>query len=89
MRRLSRAQVSTGDEGFTASSAQGSWMEDGSKGLDAAGNLACAAIDFATVHLCTHPCAVLLSECRQCFACVKHEHICVRLLLRFVTAGGC
>ena len=54
MRRLSRAQVSTGDEGFTASSAQGSWMEDGSKGLDGAGNLACAAIDFATVHLCAH-----------------------------------
>lgn len=46
--------MSTGDEGFTASSAQGSWMEDGSKGLDAAGNLACAAIDFATVHLCAH-----------------------------------
>ena len=53
MRRFSPTQVSTGDEGFTtSSSAQGSWMEDGSKGLDAAGNLACAAIDFATVHLC-------------------------------------
>lgn len=47
-------QVSIGDEGFTASSAQGSWMEDGSKGLDAAGNLACAAIDLATVHLCAY-----------------------------------
>ena len=32
MLRFMRAQVSTGDEGFTAISAQGSRMEDGSKG---------------------------------------------------------
>lgn len=30
-------------------------MDDGTKGLDFGGNLACAAVDFATVHLCRPP----------------------------------
>lgn len=48
-------QVATGEEGYRASGAEGAWMDDGTKGLDFGGNLACAAVDFATVHLCRPP----------------------------------
>lgn len=47
--------MATGEEGYRASGAEGAWMDDGTKGLDFGGNLACAAVDFATVHLCRPP----------------------------------
>ena len=47
-------QLSTGEEGWLANGAtSSSWMTDGTKGTDWAGNL--ELVDFATVHLCEHP----------------------------------
>ena len=48
------AQISTGEEGYTASGGNSSaWYDNGSKGMDFQGNL--ELVDFATVHLCEHP----------------------------------
>ena len=46
-------QLSTGEEGWLANGAASSWMTDGTKGTDWAGNL--ELVDFATVHLCERP----------------------------------
>ena len=61
--RVGMCQVATGEEGYRASGAEGAWMDDGTKGLDFGGNLACAAVDFATVHLCRPPWALLGPLC--------------------------
>ena len=48
------AQISTGEEGYTAGGGNNSaWYDNGSKGMDFKGNL--ELVDFATVHLCEHP----------------------------------
>ena len=45
------AQISTGEEGYTADGgANSAWYDNGSKGMDFRGNL--ELVDFATVHLC-------------------------------------
>ncbi len=48
-------QVATGEEGYSSGAGAGAWLDDGTKGLDFTGNLECAAVDFATVHLCEPP----------------------------------
>lgn len=44
-------QISSGEEGWRVDGgANSSWIDNGSKGVDFAGNL--ELVDFATVHLC-------------------------------------
>jgi len=48
--RSDAPQITTGEEGWRTDGNNGSWIDNGSKGMDYAGNL--ALVDFATVHLC-------------------------------------
>lgn len=47
-------QIASGEEGWRADGGvNSSWIEDGTKGDDFAGNV--ELFDFATIHLCKHP----------------------------------
>ncbi len=68
---LSWLQISSGEEGWRVDGGiNSSWITNGTKGVDFAGNL--ELFDFATVHLCKPPSSTHVNDATPCETRTKH-----------------